>query len=204
MPPLATLDLVGLDIHKAIIESLHNNTNDEMHDLFALPDYINTMIEKRLLGNKTKAGFYKKLEGEEHYFLTRPRATIYRLFSRISVLSNTQNSSFTSECTGRPSILLKMHSGKEADIVMDILCTYISYAYSRIGEITDAEYGINGIDKVMSDRLPLGIAESNFEFTWRQKRGFKNVNSKRFECAFISLRIPMTRNCRFSRAENFS
>ena len=31
MPPLATIDLVGLDIHKAIIESLYNNTEDEMH-----------------------------------------------------------------------------------------------------------------------------------------------------------------------------
>ena len=46
--------------------------------------------------------------------------------------------------------VIKNSHGKEADIVMDILCTYISYAYSRIGEVTDEEYGINGIDKVMS------------------------------------------------------
>jgi hypothetical protein len=45
---------------------------------------------------------------------------------------------------------IKDARGKEADIVTDILCMYISYAYNRIGEVTDAKYGINGIDKVMS------------------------------------------------------
>ena len=65
LSPLATLDLVGLDIYKAIIENLYNNTNDEMHESFTLPNYVNKMIDNSLLGNKTKSGFYKKLEGEK-------------------------------------------------------------------------------------------------------------------------------------------
>jgi 3-hydroxyacyl-CoA dehydrogenase len=34
--------------------------NDEQKDTFKLPAFINTMIEKKLLGNKTGAGFYSR------------------------------------------------------------------------------------------------------------------------------------------------
>ena len=33
--------------------------NDEERDVFKLPDFLQAMVEKKLLGNKTKAGFYK-------------------------------------------------------------------------------------------------------------------------------------------------
>ncbi len=46
--------------------------------------------------------------------------------------------------------VIKNAHGKEAEIVRNILCTYVSYAYSRIGEVTEEKYGISGIDKVMS------------------------------------------------------
>ena len=56
-----TADLVGLDtlVHVA------NNTfdlipDDERRDTFKVPDFVNTMVKKKLLGNKTQAGFYKK------------------------------------------------------------------------------------------------------------------------------------------------
>ena len=38
MPPLATIDLVGWDVHQAIVDNVHANTNDEAHAAFALPD----------------------------------------------------------------------------------------------------------------------------------------------------------------------
>ena len=40
--------------------------------------------------------------------------------------------------------------GPEADIVMEILLTYVVYSYFLIGEVTEADYGIAGIDRVMS------------------------------------------------------
>ena len=39
MPPLATIDLVGWDVHKAIVDNVYANTNDEAHAAFALPAY---------------------------------------------------------------------------------------------------------------------------------------------------------------------
>ena len=45
---------------------------------------------------------------------------------------------------------IKTASGREAEIVKDILCVYIAYSYLRIGEVTDSGFGIDGIDRVMS------------------------------------------------------
>jgi 3-hydroxyacyl-CoA dehydrogenase len=56
-----TADLVGLDtlVHVAdnCFESL---TDDEDRTAFQVPPYIRAMVEKKLLGDKTKGGFYRK------------------------------------------------------------------------------------------------------------------------------------------------
>ncbi|SDC43482.1 3-hydroxyacyl-CoA dehydrogenase [Desulfurella multipotens] len=56
-----TSDLVGTDtmVHVA------NNTyellkDDDEREIFRVPEFLNYMVEKKLLGNKTKQGFYKK------------------------------------------------------------------------------------------------------------------------------------------------
>lgn len=149
LPPLATLDLVGLDIHKAIMQSLHDNTDDEMHDFLVLPDYINAMIKKGLLGNKTKAGFYKKLEGKTLFFDPDSGDYIPAVAPHIGFVEHAKQLIHLGMYRQAFDVIKNTH-GKEADTVMDILCTYISYAYSRIGEVTDEKYGITGIDKVMS------------------------------------------------------
>ncbi|MGA2173003.1 MAG: hypothetical protein ABSG82_08370, partial [Sedimentisphaerales bacterium] len=45
--------------------------------------------------------------------------------------------------------ILSAH-GREADVVKDILCAYVAYSYSLVGEVTDSRMGIEGIDNVMS------------------------------------------------------
>jgi 3-hydroxyacyl-CoA dehydrogenase len=149
LPPLATLDLVGLDIHKAIMESLHNNTNDELHEFLVLPDYINTMIQRGLLGNKTKSGFYKKLEGRTLYFDPDSGNYIPAVSPHIGFVERAKQLIHLGMYRQAFDVIKNAH-GKEADIVRNILCTYVSYAYSRIGEVTEEKYGISGIDKVMS------------------------------------------------------
>ena len=38
--------------------------NDERNDVFAIPDYLQHMLDNNMLGSKTKQGFYKKVKGE--------------------------------------------------------------------------------------------------------------------------------------------
>ncbi len=53
MAPLATVDLVGWDVHKAIVDNVHANCKDEAHDSFAMPAYMNAALANGCLGDKT-------------------------------------------------------------------------------------------------------------------------------------------------------
>ena len=56
-----TSDLVGLDVTAHVTTNLYPAVpDDEDREVFQLPDLIKTLLEKKLLGDKTKGGFYKK------------------------------------------------------------------------------------------------------------------------------------------------
>jgi 3-hydroxyacyl-CoA dehydrogenase len=60
-----TVDLVGLDTILHVANNVYEGApNDEKRDMFQMPDFIKQMTEKKLLGQKTKQGFYKKGRGE--------------------------------------------------------------------------------------------------------------------------------------------
>ena len=152
MPPLATIDLVGLDIHKAIVENLHNNTSDEMHHSLVLPEYINNMILNGSLGNKTsaKGGFYKKLESGKSVFLDPVTCEYVPAIEPHIAFVEKAKHLIHMGMYREAFETIKVASGREAEIVKDILCVYIVYSYSRIGEVTERMFGIDGIDRVMS------------------------------------------------------
>jgi 3-hydroxyacyl-CoA dehydrogenase len=60
-----TFDLVGLDVLAHVVRNLGENLPDDPERaMFALPEFAGKMIERGLLGNKTKAGFYQRRQGE--------------------------------------------------------------------------------------------------------------------------------------------
>ncbi len=62
-----TIDLVGLDVLGSVVTNFSKNVQDERSDL-KLPDFFKQMLERKLLGDKVKSGFYKKVkspQGEE-------------------------------------------------------------------------------------------------------------------------------------------
>ena len=61
-----TVDVVGLDTLVHVANGIYENCpEDEAHELFKLPGFINTMMENKWLGSKTKQGFYKKTVNAE-------------------------------------------------------------------------------------------------------------------------------------------
>ena len=61
-----TSDLVGLDVLVHVNKNLYPAIpEDEDREAFKIPDVINQMLEKKLLGDKTKGGFYKKTKTPE-------------------------------------------------------------------------------------------------------------------------------------------
>jgi 3-hydroxyacyl-CoA dehydrogenase len=67
MPPITTADFVGLDVHKAIVDNIYENTNDYVHEKFILPEYVQKLIDKGYLGRKRGQGFYKLIKGDNDY-----------------------------------------------------------------------------------------------------------------------------------------
>jgi 3-hydroxyacyl-CoA dehydrogenase len=56
-----TADLVGLDtLHHVAMTVVNNCPNDESLAEFQPPDFLDKMVEKKMLGNKTRGGFYKR------------------------------------------------------------------------------------------------------------------------------------------------
>lgn len=64
MPPITTADFVGLDVHKAIVDNLYNNTDDYVNGTFVLPAYVQELIDRGMLGRKSGQGLYKLLRSE--------------------------------------------------------------------------------------------------------------------------------------------
>jgi 3-hydroxyacyl-CoA dehydrogenase len=59
-----TIDLVGLDVLASVVTNFSRNVQDERSDL-KLPDFFRQMLERKLLGDKVKSGFYKKIKGAQ-------------------------------------------------------------------------------------------------------------------------------------------
>src|SRR6266496_2021139 len=68
-----TFDLVGLDVFSHVVKNLHESLPDDPErEMFVMPEFVTKMIERGLLGNKTKAGFYKKQKSEGDGTVARP------------------------------------------------------------------------------------------------------------------------------------
>jgi 3-hydroxyacyl-CoA dehydrogenase len=61
-----TADLVGLDTLVHVADNVYEGApDDEKREMFRAPDFIKKMLDKNLLGEKTKQGFYKKAKDSE-------------------------------------------------------------------------------------------------------------------------------------------
>jgi 3-hydroxyacyl-CoA dehydrogenase len=57
-----TLDIVGLDTFAHVTRNIYQNApDDEQRELFNVPGFIEVMLAKNLLGDKSGQGFYKKV-----------------------------------------------------------------------------------------------------------------------------------------------
>lgn len=64
MAPLTTSDFVGLDVHKAIVDNIYENTHDYAHETFVLPEFVQKLIEQKKLGRKSGGGLYQMVKYE--------------------------------------------------------------------------------------------------------------------------------------------
>lgn len=140
-----TIDVVGLDtlVHTANGVS-QNAPDDEMHDTFSIPDFVNEMMEKKWLGSKTKQGFYKKTvsaEGKKEILVLDLETLDYRKSNKVSfgTLGKTKT---VEKVIDRFKILVK-GTDKAGEFYRKTLSAIFAYASNRIPEISDELYRID-------------------------------------------------------------
>jgi 3-hydroxyacyl-CoA dehydrogenase len=142
MPPLATVDLVGWDVHKAIVDNVHANTKDEAHEAFALPTYVAELIDEGHLGNKTpeRGGFYRRSKegGKNLNLVLDPKSGGYRLPADTPVAPIPFVERMRElHRVGRYAEAFKVFldaSGADADRARRVILGYVSYGLNRVGE----------------------------------------------------------------------
>jgi 3-hydroxyacyl-CoA dehydrogenase len=140
-----TGDLVGIDtlVHVA------NNSyaaleNDEERDVFKVPDFVVQMVEKKLLGNKTKGGFYKKTK--EGILTYDPKTGDYRPKAGDADIKKTCKALGKEADVGKRVKKLAETEGVVGDYAWTVLSRSMAYAARRLGEICD---DVKAIDEGM-------------------------------------------------------
>ena len=148
LTPLATIDLVGWDVHRAIVDNVYDLTNDEAHETLKLPNYMAKLIDNGVLGNKTGSGFFKR-DGKTTLVLdvatgdyVDPSTIEMPDLSYVNEVADLYAQGRYEEGL---TILLDA-PGEAAEIARKIMAGYISYSFERVGEVCDS---INDIDRIM-------------------------------------------------------
>lgn len=135
-----TVDVVGLDTLVHVANGIYENCpNDEAHELFKLPDFINKMMENKWLGSKTGQGFYKK-EGKD--ILALDLNTLEYKPSKKASFATLELTKTVDKVIDRFKILV---SGKDkaGDFYRKNFAAMFAYVSNRIPEITDEFYKID-------------------------------------------------------------
>lgn len=148
MTPLATVDLVGWDIHRAIVDNVYANTNDEAHATNKLPDYMAKLMAKGVLGNKSGGGFFKK-DGKKRLVLD-PATGDYRPEAEIKLPELgyiAQVAALHRDGRYKEGMQVFLNAkGEHAKIARRVIAGYVAYAFNRVGEVSET---IDGIDRIM-------------------------------------------------------
>jgi len=148
MATLRTVDLVGLDVLLHTASNVYDGCpDDEQREVFDPPKFLKAMVEKKLLGDKTKAGFYKKGKdeaGQKAIFVLDPETLEYRASEKPKLASLAQVKQL-------PELKHKIKAlawakDKAGRFTWDSLAHTFIYAANRLGEITGT---VESLDKAL-------------------------------------------------------
>ena len=143
-----TLDLVGLDTGHHVMKNLYEAVpDDEMRDIFIPIYFMDKMMEKKWLGNKTKQGFYKRVDekGKKSKLVLDHTTMEYVPAGKPKYESIGLARKMEGDV---PKMIRTVFNGTDiaAEIAREYLCNNFIYAANRVPEICD---NIVGIDNAM-------------------------------------------------------
>ncbi|MDP2159408.1 MAG: 3-hydroxyacyl-CoA dehydrogenase family protein, partial [Flavobacterium sp.] len=135
-----TVDVVGLDTLVHVANGIYQNCpNDEAHNLFKLPSFIDKMMENKWLGSKTKQGFYKKVDKD---ILSLDLDTMEYRPNKKASFATLELTKTIDKPIDRFRVLVK-GKDKAGDFYRKNFAAMFAYCSNRIPEISDELYKID-------------------------------------------------------------
>ena len=133
-------DLVGVDVLASVAKNFSKAATDERSDV-KLPDFIEQLISRKWLGDKTKQGFYKKergADGKETRSVLNLETLEYQPASKPS-FPTVDLAKNNDSLSGRLKALLSGDPAKDraAKFYWQALPDLWAYSANRIGEVTE-------------------------------------------------------------------
>ncbi len=133
-----TADVVGLDTFAHVADNCFQSlVRDEDRHVFEVPAYIRTMVEKKILGDKTKGGFYRRQKDGTIETLD-PQTLTYRAKGGDESIKKATKKVEKLEDPKDRVRALAADQGKAGAFARKVLYGSLSYSARRIGEITDS------------------------------------------------------------------
>ena len=140
-----TVDVVGLDTLVHVANGIYDNCpDDEAHEIFKIPDFVDTMIENKWLGSKSKQGFYKKTvssEGKTEILSLDLDTLEYRSKKRVN-FATLELTKTIDKVVDRFKVLVT-GKDKAGEFYRKSFAAMFQYVSNRIPEITDEIYKID-------------------------------------------------------------
>jgi len=138
-----TADVVGLDTLVHVANGIKDSTKDEGNEFFAIPDYVQKMLDNGWLGSKTKKGFSTKVmvDGKKTFPTLDFETMEYTVDDRpkFKALEKTKGI----ENIGKRIGILMADKEKVGKFMCDSFYALFWYSSNRIPEITDALYKVD-------------------------------------------------------------
>lgn len=151
MAPLTTSDFVGLDVHKAIVDNIYENTQDYARETFIMPEFVRKLVEEGRLGRKTGGGLYKLVK----YDNEMKRQTVYDINTGLYrdvipyafPFADKMKRWIAEGEYAKAFARLVNNRSQEAEICLSFLLKYIVYGLYAANEVG---YTIQAADDVMA------------------------------------------------------
>lgn len=141
-----TSDLVGLDTLAHVIHGIHEGCpNDEQRESFVVPTFLQRLIDQGALGEKSGAGFYKKVrkeDGSSEILVVDLETGAYR--SQTKPRFDSLKAARSAELPGEGAKIIVNHGDRASKFVWASTADVLLYAANRMGEIADDVVNIDG------------------------------------------------------------
>ncbi len=148
-----TADIVGLDVLVHVVKNIYETVpNDESREIYKIPPFMEEMVRRGWLGDKTGQGFYKKMKGGgEKEILTLDISTMdYRPRQKAKFGSIEAGKAIEDTRERLRALVGPLLEGQKGDKAQQFLWGALSemclYAARRVPEISD---NVEDVDRAM-------------------------------------------------------